>query len=259
METKSKNAMSIELEADLDELAAACRIMEMEGQGDRVWGHMALRDPDGRGFWMKRAGVSLGEIFGARDFVLLDFDGKQIAGNGQSHSEWPIHSEILKKRADVVATAHTHPFYASVFSASSDPLQTLVARSGIQPHLPPRFEDTSELIRLPQQGRALAEVLGDNTAVLLRNHGIVTCGRSIAEPVLVAIALEKMCHEALVIGGSGFNWSWPDEAEMAAKRAGGKTIIDRPSVWAYYRRKLARAEAMGDPLLTTGPIPFAPV
>ncbi len=220
---------------------------------------MALRDPDGRGFWMKRAGVALGEIRGARDFILLDFDGNKIAGDGQSHSEWPIHSEILKKRPDVIATAHTHPFYASAYSACEEPLRTLVARSGIQPYLPPRFEDTSELIRLPEQGRAMAEVLGDNTAVFLRNHGVVTCGQTIPEPVLVAIALEKMCHEALVIGGSGFKYAWPDEQEMAAKRAGGRKIIDRPSVWAYYRRKLARAEAMGEPLLATEPVPIAPV
>lgn len=251
--------LSTELDADLDELAAACRILELEGQGDRVWGHMALRDPDGRGFWMKRAGVALGEIRGARDFILLDFDGNKIAGDGQSHSEWPIHSEILKMRPELVATAHTHPFYASAYTACEEPLQTLVARSGIQPYLPPRYVETSELIRRPEQGRALAEVLGDNSAVLLRNHGVVTCGQTIPEPVLVAIALEKMCHEALVVGGSGFKWSWPDEEEMAAKRAGGRNIIDRPSVWAYYRRKLARAEAMGDPLLATEPVPFAPV
>jgi ribulose-5-phosphate 4-epimerase/fuculose-1-phosphate aldolase len=259
MATKLKDGMSAELETDLDELAAACRILEMEDQGDRVWGHLALRDPDGRGFWMKRAGVALGEIYGARDFVLLDFDGKQIGGEGKSHSEWPIHSEILKKRPDVIATSHTHPFYASVFSASGEQLQTAVARSGIQPHLPPRYEDTSELIRLPEQGRAMTEVLGDGTAVLLRNHGVVTCGRSIPEPVLVAIALDKMCHEMLVINGSGLKWAWPGEEEMAAKRAGGKKIIDRPSVWAYYRRKLARAETQGNPLLATEPVPFAPI
>jgi L-fuculose-phosphate aldolase len=259
MATKLKGEISTELGADLDELAAACRILELEDQGDRVWGHMALRDPDDRGFWMKRAGVALGEIRGAGDFILLDFDGNKIAGDGQSHSEWPIHSEILKKRPDVIATAHTHPFYASAYSACEEPLRTLVARSGIQPYLPPRFEDTSELIRRPEQGRALAEVLGDNTAVLLRNHGVVTCGHSISEPVLVAIALEKMCHEVLVIGGSGFKYAWPGEQEMATKRAGGRKIIDRPSVWAYYRRKLARAEAMGEPLLATEPVPIAPV
>jgi L-fuculose-phosphate aldolase len=162
----------------------------------------------------------------------------------------------MKMRPEIIATAHTHPFYASVFSACALPLPTVVARSGIQPHLPPRFEETSELIRRPEQGRALAETLGDNSAVLLRNHGVVTCGRTIPEPVLVGIALEKMCHEVLVVGAAGFEWSWPDKQEMARKHKTGEGIIDRAAIWTYYRRKLARAEAMGDPLLGTEPVPI---
>ncbi len=246
--------MNAELKGDLDELAAACRVLELEGHGDRIWGHMALRDPDGRGFWMKRAHVALGEIHDARDFVLLSFDGKKLAGDGAPHSEWPIHSEVMKARPDVLASSHTHPFYACVYSACEEPLQTVVARSGIQPYLPPRFTDTSELIRLPEQGRAMAETLGDGTAVLLRNHGIVTCGQTIAEPVLVGIALEKMCREALVVGNSGFKWSWPSPEEMAAKRKIGISIVKYDKLWDYYLRKLARAEATGEPLIGTEPV-----
>ena len=246
MATEISNALN----SDLEDLAVACRVLEMEDHGDRIWGHMALRDPDGRGFWMKRAGVGLGEIQDARDFVLLNFDGEKIAGDGKSHSEWPIHSEILLRRPEIMATSHTHPFYASLYSAISDPLPTIVARSSIQPYLPPRYTDTSELIRKPEQGRAMAEALGDHNAVFLRNHGIVTCGRASHEPVLVAIALEKMCREALTIGNAGFEWSVPVDEEIAAKRKAGEGIVNRPEVWAYYRRKLARAEAAGNPLLS---------
>lgn len=247
--------MSATLKSDLDELAVACRVLELEGHGDRIWGHMALRDPEGRGFWMKRAGVALGEIHDARDFVLLDFDGKKLAGDGQSHSEWPIHSEVMKMRPDVIATSHSHPFYASLFSACEEPLPTIVARSGIQPYLPPRYTDTSELIRKKEQGRGMAEALGDGTAVLLRNHGIVTCGQSIPEPVLVGIALDKMCREALMIGECGFKWSCPGPEELAAKRKIGISIVKYDNLWAYYRRKLARAEALGEPLIATQPVP----
>jgi L-fuculose-phosphate aldolase len=240
---------------ELFELARACRIFEIEGHGDRVFGHMALRAPDGAGFWMKRSGIGLGETHDWRDFVLLSFDGEKLAGAGRPHSEWPIHAEIMRRRDDVMASAHTHPFYASVFSASSETLRTVVARSASQPETPPRYDDTSELIRNADQGRGVAEALGDHAAVFLRNHGIVTCGRTIPQPVLVAIAFEKMCHEAVTIGASGLDWSWPDEAELAAKR-GGIPVGNERVVWAYYRRKLARAEAIGDPLLSSEHIPI---
>ena len=248
------------LRVDLQELARACRILELEGHGDRVVGHMALRDPEARGMWMKRAGVALGEIFDARDFVLLDFKGNKLAGLGKSHGEWPIHSEILRLRPDINATAHTHPFYASVYSASEEPLMTVVPRATTQPVRPPRFEGGSGLICSTVVATSMVESMGRQNAVLLRNHGIVTCGADIEDPVLVAIALEKMCHEALTINASGLKFSCPEEEELLRKFEDGIAldpfIIGGKIQWSYLCRKLARAEKAGDPRLATEPVPI---
>lgn len=97
-------------------LALGCRILELEGHGDMSLGHLSLRDPEGRGFWLKRNRIGLEEVHGAEDFVLVNFEGKQIAGSGGRHSEWPIHSAILLKRPDVQVVAHTHPRHASILS-----------------------------------------------------------------------------------------------------------------------------------------------
>lgn len=253
--------MSNALTADLDELARACRVLELEGHGDRVVGHMALRDPEGRGMWMKRAGIALGEVVDWRDFVLLDFEGNMLAGDGTPHGEWPIHSEILKARPDINATSHTHPFYASIYSAANVPLETVVPRATTQPVRPPRFEDDSGLIGTPEMACAMVDAMGKQHAVLLRNHGMVTCGPTIPDPVLVAIALEKMCQEALVIHGSNLPFNAPDEAELLKKLDEGAmldpAIVGGKSLWAYYCRKLARAEAAGDPLFARERIPPA--
>mgnify|MGYP001247662614 FL=1 len=252
--------LSNSLRADLDELARACRVLELEGQGDRVVGHMALRDPDGRGMWMKRAGVALGEIFDARDFVLLDFDGRKLDGDGASHGEWPIHSEILRLRPEINATAHTHPFYASVYSASEEPLMTVVPRSTTQPVRPPRFEGGADLICTREVAIAMVESMDGRNAVLLRNHGIVTCGARIEDSVLVAIALEKMCREALTINASGLTFGCPEEDELLKKLDSGAAldpaVIGGKTLWAYYCRKLARAEKSGDPRLAVEPVPI---
>jgi len=250
--------LSNSLRADLEELARACRVLELEGQGDRVVGHMALRDPEGRGMWMKRAGVALGEIFDARDFVLLDFEGNKLGGVGKSHGEWPIHSEILRLRPEINATAHTHPFYASVYSASDEPLITVVPRATTQPVRPPKFEGGGGLICTTEAAAAMVESMGRQNAVLLRNHGIVTCGANIEDPVLVAIALEKMCHEALVINASGLTFGCPEEEELLQKLEDGNaldpSIVGGKTQWRYLCRKLARAEKAGDPRLATEPI-----
>jgi L-fuculose-phosphate aldolase len=147
------------IEQELTELARASRILELEGHGDMSLGHVSLRDPGGRGFWMKRNRIGLGEVLGPADFVLVTFDGEKIDGEGGRHSEWPIHSEIFRNRPDVQVVAHTHPFYCSVLSASSEPLLpfTLEADYFIEV---PRHEDDVALITTREEGQSLAKALG---------------------------------------------------------------------------------------------------
>ena len=90
-----------EVSALLKKLALAHRILEMEGHGDMTLGHVSVRDPHGRGFWCKRKALGMGEIVSEDAFTLQDFDGNKLAGEGDVHNEWPIHSEILRVRPDL--------------------------------------------------------------------------------------------------------------------------------------------------------------
>src|SRR5580658_10394410 len=85
----------------LAEAARACRILDMEGHGDMTLGHLSVRETAGNGFWVKRNQIGIGEVLGLYDVVLVAWDGRQLSGSGGRHSEWPIHSEIFRARADV--------------------------------------------------------------------------------------------------------------------------------------------------------------
>src|SRR5215467_8096796 len=200
-----------ELRDSLEELARACRILEMEGHGDMTLGHLSLRDPTGRGFWLKRNRIGLGEVLSADDFVLVDWDGKQIAGSGGRHSEWPIHSEILRVRPDVQVVAHTHPFHACVFSASADPLQPYGLDADYFIDVP-RHEADVALITTKEEGSALAQSLGSGFAVLMGNHGVTFCGASVPHATCVGIFLEKACRAQLAGEAAGFHPSMPTRA-----------------------------------------------
>lgn len=94
--------MNDSLYQQLAETAAGCRVLHVEGHADMTPGHLSPRDPEGRGVWMKRSGIGLGEVAGPEDFVLLDFDRQRLEGNGRIHKEWPIHTEVLRARSDSV-------------------------------------------------------------------------------------------------------------------------------------------------------------
>ncbi len=241
------NIMTADLESDLDELAIACRILEMEGHGSRMLGHMALRDPEGRGVWLKRYGLAFSEVFDHRDFILIDFDGKQLFGDGGRHSEWPIHTEIMRRRADINVTAHTHPFYGRVFSASTEPLRPVANSGSYFKRPPPRFELTSELIRTIDVAGEMAEALADNLAIFLRNHGVVFCGDTTARATFMGIRLEEACREQLTIAASGLAWSTPGPEEEARKlQAMGKPAGIQAN-FEFFRRRLEALEAQGHP------------
>lgn len=227
------------LRAALDRLALGCRILEAQGHASRTLGHAALRDPDGRGLWIKRWGISFGATRGADDFVLIDFAGRQIAGAGRAPSEWPIHAGILARRADVLVTVHSHPFHGRVFSAAKVPLQPVSNAGNWFPAPPPHFAVTSELVRDAATGDAVAECLGEHFAMFLRNHGVVFCGRSIEHAVMMGIQLEEACREHLAIAASGLDWECPGEEERARKFRGAGTPDSLVLYFDNFARELA--------------------
>ncbi len=247
--TTTEISTSSTLDQSLVQLAKACRILEMEGHGDLSLGHLSLRDPDGRGFWMKRNRIGLGEVLGPDDFVLVDMDGNKIAGSGGRHSEWPIHSEIFRLRPDIMVVAHTHPFYSCVLSASSEPLLPFTVDADYFMEVP-RHEDEVALVTKKDEGLALAKTMGSNFAVLMGNHGISFCGTSIEHAACLGVFLEKAAKAHVVGHGAGFKTSMPTSAVRATRHSQVMTPIHVEHSWNYLIRKLETlAERNGSPVV----------
>jgi ribulose-5-phosphate 4-epimerase/fuculose-1-phosphate aldolase len=151
----------------LEQLVTSCRILAAVGQGDMVWGHVSVRDPKGRGVWLKGAGHGLEEI-SADDVVLINRAGEVLAGGGRRHKEFPIHTEVMATRPDVGCVIHTHPAAPVTFAAVDEPLRPVSheATFFFPPELP-CFSETSDLILTPQLGERVAAALGDRLALLL--------------------------------------------------------------------------------------------
>ncbi len=221
----------------LGRLAKACRILEMNGHGDLSLGHVSLRDPRGRGFWLKRNRAGLGEIRGPEDFVLVAFSGEKLAGEGGRHSEWPIHSEILKARPDVQVVAHTHPFHASIFSGSADTLQPYTLDADYFVELPRHAVEVA-LVTTPAEGAALAQSLGAHFAVLMANHGVTFCGTSIEHATCVGVFLEKACRAHLLGRAAGLQANVLRDEIRAKRHAQIMTPAHIEHSWDYFCRTL---------------------
>ncbi len=238
------------LKSELDKLAVASRILEMEGHGNFTLGHLAIRDPEGRGVWIKRWGLTLGEVQDWTDHQLIDFEGNLLFGDsGQRHSEWPIHVGVFKARPEINATAHTHPRFGTVFSAIDEPLEAMSNSGSFFAEPPPRYTTTSELVRSIDAGDEMARIMGNSYAIFLRNHGVVFCGETIEMLVYVGSHLEAACQHHLEIAATGMKFDVPDAAERARKSRAMHEVRNIRLYFDYFRNKLALTQRFGNPNL----------
>ncbi len=224
---------------ELRELVAlGCRILGANGHDDYVWGHVSARDPDGRGVWMKASTFGFEEITADR-VILVGFDGEVLAGDCPRHAEWPIHTEVMRARPDAGSVVHSHPPHSIAIGASGQPLRP-VSHAGTL-FVPPdvaRFSKTAELITSPDMGAEVAATLGDQHAMFLVNHGIVTAGKDVRDAVIRAVLLEKAAHQQLLTHSFGRPRRWSSDQEALRKRETVWAENQLAALWDYLGRRL---------------------
>jgi L-fuculose-phosphate aldolase len=231
-----------EVRRGLWDLARAHRILDLEGHNDMSLGHCSMRDPWERGVWLKRANIGLEEVF-EEDFILIDFDGNILSGEGVRHLEWPIHTEILRARPDFNFVVHTHARWATLFSCcTAETLRPYTNEGCWFTVPPPHYMKTSDLIDTVDLGRDLAGVMGRSEGVFIRNHGLCVGGATVKDMTLGAIFLEKACRAQLQLAQSGLKHTYPAAEEVEKKRKNIYPRRARDNFWDYYNRLLDRRE-----------------
>lgn len=219
-------------------VSLGCRVLGAEGHGDLVWGHVSARDPEGRGVWMKAGAYGFEEIDPDR-VLLVAPDGEVLAGGGRRHAEYPIHTEAVLARHDVGAVVHSHAPSAVAFGSLGVPLRPISHEGTLFVPLDlARFTKTGDLILTRDLGRAVAAALGDRSAALLVNHGIVTVGPDVPTAVMTAILLERACRLQLAAMAAGElrHWSSDDESLQKRDHCYPPQLIHQ--AWDYLVRRL---------------------
>ncbi len=174
-----------------DLIAKAVRIINSTGVMDQN-GHVSARDEtDPNVFWINNRHASRSSLTQG-DIVPFDIRAGQRIGEGiEPPSEWHIHREIYRRNPKVGGITHAHPQFLVTLSAAGQKLRPIIPGGCWIPEDGAPIFDSAVLINSEARGKGMAVALGDAPLVILRQHGVVTIGRSAQESVIRMVAAEE--------------------------------------------------------------------
>jgi ribulose-5-phosphate 4-epimerase/fuculose-1-phosphate aldolase len=221
-------------QALIDDLVTANHILASEGILDG-YGHVSVRNPANPKHYFLSRSLAPGLVTAA-DIIEYDLDSNPMGDDRLSYRERFIHGEIYKARPDVMAIVHDHSPAVIPFSISSVPLRAVAHLAAFIGVGIPVFEirdvdgTTDMLVSSPKRGQALAKVLGNYPAALMRGHGAAVVGASVKEAVGRAIYLDlnaRIQEQAILLGGKVTYF----EAEEAKKTAPQDGYVRAWDIW----------------------------
>ena len=186
------------------QLAAAYRLVEKFGMEDLVYTHISMRVPGPKPcFLLKPDPLLFGQIT-ASNLVKVDLAGNVIGKSdyGVNRAGVAIHGAVLEARPDVNCVVHTHTPYAIALSAVDAELLP-ISQWAMRFHGRIGYHDYGRAATDPTERSRLAEDLGDNWAMILRNHGVLATGKTAGEAVTSAYYLERACQVQIAAMSTG--------------------------------------------------------
>ncbi len=180
----------------LRQLAIGYRVFGALRWGSVGDGHISARDPERLDhMWIAGYGVPFNRVT-VGDLVLVGPDGRVVEGElGINQAAYNIHWPVHEARPDVVSAAHTHTPFGTPFSALAQKLRPITQESTgfFEDH--EVFDDEEVDVLTVDGGYRIAKSIGSAKAVVLRNHGLLTVGPTVAEALGWFVLMER-CAEA---------------------------------------------------------------
>ena len=187
------------------DLAAAYRLVAREGWDDLLSTHLSARVPGEPDHMLINPYGLLFSQVTASSLIKVDFAGNRLSPSPFPHNPAAItiHAAVLEARADLNAVVHLHTIASVAVATHRDGLLPLNQRALY--FLPVLAYHDYEGLALDDAERvSLVRNLGDKRAMILRNHGTLTCGASVAQAWVTAFFLESACRmqvQTLACGG----------------------------------------------------------
>jgi ribulose-5-phosphate 4-epimerase/fuculose-1-phosphate aldolase len=186
------------------ELAACYRLIARFGMDDLVFTHITARVPGRHDhFFINPYGLHFSEIT-ASSLVKIDLDGNIVEDNGHpvNKAGFVIHSAVHSARRDVTCVLHTHTRAGVALSCLEEGLLPLNQFS-LQFHNRVAYHDYEGIALDTDERQRLIADLGDRRVMVLRNHGLLTAGRTVAEAFSLMYYFDQSCQVQMQIMASG--------------------------------------------------------
>jgi ribulose-5-phosphate 4-epimerase/fuculose-1-phosphate aldolase len=186
------------------ELAAAFRLFGRFGFSEGVAGHITARDPEYPDcFWLNPFGMSFSQIK-VSDLILVDHTGTVVEGDRPvNRAAFAIHSQVHQARPDVIAAAHAHSLHGKAFASLGIPLDAITQDAAVFFEDQGLYAEFGGVANSLEEGRRIAEAVGDHKAAILLNHGLITVGHSVGEAAWWFITMERSCQAQLLAMAAG--------------------------------------------------------
>jgi L-ribulose-5-phosphate 4-epimerase len=166
--------------------------LELPKQGLVAWtsGNVSARDRDTGCVAIKPSGVRY-EALRPEQIVILDLEGRVVEGDLKPSSDTASHLYIYRCRPDVNGVVHTHSRYATAFAALGKPIPCVLTAIADEFGGPIPCGGFA-LIGGEEIGKVVVDSIGQSPAVLLKNHGVFTIGKTAEGAVKAAVMVEDV-------------------------------------------------------------------
>jgi len=229
------------------DLAACYRLVALHGWDDLVFTHLTVRVPGPEHHFLINPYGMLFEEITASNLVKVDLDGRTVMPSPYAINPagFTIHSAIHAARDNAKCVMHLHTDAGVAVSAQRDGLLA-ISQTALFPLASLAYHDYEGVaLREDEKARLVAD-LGDKTYLILRNHGTLAVGASVADAFLHMFVLERACRiQVLAQSGGASLIQLPAslvegimaQAEQATNGLGGQIA------WPGLLRKLDRLDA----------------
>jgi len=228
------------------ELAAAYRLVAHFGWDDLIFTHLSARIPGaGHHFLLNPFNLMFEEVT-ASSLVKVDIEGRPVMDTpfATNPAGFVIHSAIHTAREDAKVVMHLHTPCGQAVSAHADGLLPLT-QSAMAIRDDIAFHDFEGIaVDLGERERLVAD-LGGKSAMLLRNHGTLAVGETVADAFLRLYVLERACEAQVLALSAGPSLARPRQGvpELTSAQArSAHSSVARTLAWPALLRKACRLD-----------------